>query len=122
MLVGEVAPNALGDAMFCYSLFQNLIKNACEAAPDNSRVTVVLSDETPLRIMIQNKGVVPSEIRERFFDKFVTYGKHGGTGLGTYSAKMLTEAQNGTISMTVSDKENLTTINVTLPRYLEKLV
>ena len=119
MLVGEVAPNAMGDAILCYSLFQNLIKNACEAAPDKSRVTVVLSDETPLRIMIQNKGVVPSEIRERFFDKFVTHGKHGGTGLGTYSAKMLTEAQNGTISMTVSDKENLTKINVTLPRYIE---
>ncbi len=122
MLVGELAPNALGDAMFCYSVFQNLIKNACEAAPDKSKVTVVLSDETPIRITIQNKGVVPSEIRERFFDKFVTHGKHGGTGLGTYSAKMLTEAQNGTILMSLSDKENSTTISVTLPRYLETVV
>jgi nitrogen-specific signal transduction histidine kinase len=51
-------------------------------------------DETPLRIMIQNKGAVPAEIRERFFDKFVTSGKQGGTGLGTYSAKMLAEAQS----------------------------
>jgi PleD family two-component response regulator len=119
MLVGEIAPNVLGDAMLCYSLFQNLIKNACEAAPDRSKVTVVLSDETQIRIVIQNKGVVPTEIRERFFDKFVTQGKHGGTGLGTYSAKMLTEAQNGTVSMSVSDKENMTTISVTLPRYLE---
>ena len=117
ILVGELALNASGDAMLCYSLFQNLIKNACEAAPDKSLVTVVLSDETPLRITIQNKGMVPIEIRERFFDKFVTHGKHGGTGLGTYSAKMLTEAQNGTISMAVSEREKMTTINVTLPRY-----
>jgi PleD family two-component response regulator len=119
MSVGEEVPNALGDAMLCYSLFQNLIKNACEAAPEKSRVTVVLYDETPLRILIQNKGAVPDEIRGRFFDKFVTYGKHGGTGLGTYSAKLLTEAQNGTISMAVSAQENKTTITVTLPLYEE---
>jgi signal transduction histidine kinase len=122
MSVGEEVPNALGDAMLCYSLFQNLIKNACEAAADKSKVAVVLFDETPLRITIQNNGKVPAEIRERFFEKFVTHGKQGGTGLGTYSAKMLTEAQNGTITMSVSEKENQTTITVTLPRYTESIV
>jgi two-component system sensor histidine kinase/response regulator len=119
MLVGEEVPQAMGDAMFCYSLFQNLVKNACEAAPEDSRVTVTLNDETPLRITIKNKGAVPAEIRERFFDKFVTHGKQGGTGLGTYSAKVLTEAQNGAISLEVSDQESQTTITVTLPRYSE---
>jgi CheY-like chemotaxis protein len=113
----EEVPKALGDAMFCYSIFQNLVKNACEKAPEKSRVVVALNDETPLRITIQNKGVVPVEIRERFFDKFVTYGKQGGTGLGTYSARMLAEAQNGAISLEASDRENQTTITVTLPRY-----
>ncbi len=109
-------PQALGDAMFCYSIFQNLVKNACEAAPENSRVTLTLHDETPLRILIQNKGAVPPEIRARFFDKFVTHGKQGGTGIGTYSAKLLTEAQGGTISLTVADQEDQTTLTVTLPR------
>jgi PleD family two-component response regulator len=117
--VGDQVPNATGDAMLCYSLFQNLIKNACEAAPEKSRVTVSLIDETPLRIVIQNKGAVPAEIREHFFDKFVTFGKQDGSGLGTYSAKLLTEAQNGTILLDVSDTENRTTITVTLPRYVE---
>jgi len=117
--VGDEAPQALGDAMFCYSLFQNLVKNACEAAPEKSQVTITLNDETPLRITIQNQGAVPAEIRERFFDKFVTHGKQGGTGLGTYSAKMLAEAQNGAISLEVADQENRTTITVTLPRYAE---
>jgi len=118
--VGDEIPQVLGDTTFCYSLFQNLIKNACEAAPDKSRVTVTLNEETPLRIIIQNKGVVPAEIRERFFDKFVTHGKEGGSGLGTYSAKLLTEAQNGTISMEGSEEKNQTTITVTLPRYAEE--
>lgn len=115
-------PKALGEAMFCYSLFQNLIKNACEAAPEKSRVTVTLFDESPLRIMITNKGAVPAEIREQFFDKFVTHGKQGGSGLGTYSAKMLAEAQNGAIALEVSDTDDLTTITVTLPRYVETLL
>jgi len=117
--VGDEVTKALGDAMFCYSLFQNLVKNACEAAPEKSRVTVTLNDGTPLRIVIRNKGVVPAEIRERFFDKFVTYGKQGGNGLGTYSAKLLAEAQNGTISLEVSEPANQTTITVILPRYVE---
>lgn len=114
-----IAPEALGDAMLCYSLFQNLIKNACEAAPEGSRVDVTLLDESPLRITIRNQGAVPAEIRERFFDKFVTHGKEGGTGLGTYSAKRLTEAQHGRISLEVSDAEDRTTISVILPRYEE---
>jgi CheY-like chemotaxis protein len=117
--VGEEIPNALGDAMLCYSLFQNLIKNACEASPEEGRVVVSLTNGDPLRIIIQNKGAVPAEIRDRFFDKYVTCGKGGGTGIGTYSAKLLAEAQNGTISLAVSDQENQTTITVTLPRYAE---
>jgi signal transduction histidine kinase len=114
--VGEELPLAQGDAMFCYSLFQNLVKNACEAAPEKTRVIITLYDEAPLRITIQNKGAVPVEIRDRFFDKFVTYGKEGGTGLGTYSAKLLAEAQHGGISLEVSDEEKQTLVTVTLPR------
>jgi signal transduction histidine kinase len=93
------------------------VKNACEAAPEKSLVTVTLNDETPLRVTIRNRGAVPVEIRQRFFDKFVTHGKQSGTGLGTYSAKMLAEAQNGTISLAVDEPENQTTLTVTLPRY-----
>lgn len=115
--VGNKVLEVLGDAMFCYSVFQNLIKNACEAAPEKSRVSITMIDAAPLRIVIQNKGAVPAEIRERFFDKFVTHGKQGGTGLGTYSAKVLAEAQNGAISLEVADQEDQTTITVTLPRY-----
>jgi two-component system sensor histidine kinase/response regulator len=114
---GTEVPQALGDAMFCYSLFQNLLKNACEAAPDKSTITVTLHAEAQLRITIENQGVVPAEIRERFFQKFVTLGKDGGTGLGTYSARLLAEAQHGTVALEVSDKENRTSLTVTLPRY-----
>ena len=115
--IGEDKPMVFGDAMFCYSIFQNLIKNACEAAPEKSLVLVTLINEAPLRIVIQNRGAVPMGIRRQFFSKYVTQGKQEGNGLGTYSAKMLVEAQNGTISLEVSDKQDQTTVAVTLPRY-----
>lgn len=115
--VGTELPQALGDANLCYSLFQNLIKNACEAAPADSRVVVALRDEDPLRVLISNTGVVPKELRANFFDKFATSGKKGGSGIGTYSAQMLAKAQNGSIAMDTNDERNRTQLTVTLPRY-----
>ncbi len=115
-MVDRGIASALGDAMFCYSMFQNLIKNACEAAPPGSRIGIAIRDESPLLVTIQNDGAVPHAIRGRFFDKFVTAAKEGGTGLGTYSAKLLVEAQKGSIALSVSDEKNQTTISVTLPR------
>ncbi len=115
--VGTELPQALGDANLCYSMFQNLIKNACEAAPPGTRVVVALRDEAPLRIEISNHGVVPPELRDRFFDKFSTSGKTGGSGIGTYSAQLLAKAQNGSIRMDTSDADNRTAITVTLPRH-----
>ena len=106
---------AVGDPMLCYSLFQNLIKNACEAAPDNTAVTITIYPGAPLRITLDNKGTVPAAIRATFFEKFATAGKQGGTGLGTYSAKLLVEAQNGTIAMETSDEKNATRLTLTLP-------
>ncbi len=116
--VGTELPQALGDANLCYSLFQNLIKNACEAAPENSRVVVALRDEDPLRVLVSNSGVVPQELRANFFDKFTTSGKKGGSGIGTYSAQLLAKAQNGAIVMDTSDERNRTQLTVTLPRHV----
>ena len=109
---------ALGEVMLCQSLLHNLIKNACEAAPQSSRISLTLFDESPLRVTIRNVGVVPVMIRERFFDKFVTCGKPGASGLGSYSAKLLTQVQKGTLALDISDQQNLTTLILTLPRYL----
>ena len=114
--VGAGVDSALGDAMFCYSLFQNLLQNACAAAPEGGEVRVALRDETPLRITIGNQGVVPAAIRERFFDKYVTSGKQGGSGIGTYSAKLLAQAQGGAVTLAVFDEKDGTTLTVTLPR------
>jgi DNA-binding response OmpR family regulator len=110
---------AMGDELLCYSLFGNLIKNAVEAAPAGSALSIVYQqdevEEGYGMVEIVNGGVVPAQIREHFFDKFVTAGKQGGTGIGTYSARLLTEVQHGRIRMNTSDEKNATTLTVSLP-------
>jgi CheY-like chemotaxis protein len=111
---GEVA--ALGDATLCHSLFQNLVKNACEASPEWCRVDIELVYDTKLLVRITNRGAVPLALRERFWEKFATQGKAHGTGLGTYSARLLAEAQHGHVEMRTDDVQNRTSIEVWLPR------
>ena len=84
-------------------------------------VTISVKDEAPLRVVIENSGTVPATIRQRFFDKNVTYGKNNGNGIGTYSASLLAKAQRGDISLHVSESENLTQVTVTLPRLCQQV-
>jgi signal transduction histidine kinase len=98
-----------------YSLFSNLLTNAAEASPQGHHVSVsILPMGERVAVDIHNFGVVPEEIRENFFSKYVTFGKKGGTGLGTFSAKLITDTLGGEISFTTS-KEMGTTVTVALP-------
>ncbi|HYD59472.1 MAG TPA: response regulator [Noviherbaspirillum sp.] len=104
-----------GERGLCHSLFGNLLRNAAEASQEGGAIDVRFSaGEAGVTVSIRNDGTVPSEIRDRFFEKYVTAGKPDGTGLGTYSAKLVTEAQQGTIAM-VTDEKAGTTLTVTLP-------
>jgi CheY-like chemotaxis protein len=115
----EPAFRVMGDELLCYSLFGNLVKNAVEAAPAGSTLAIVYRQDEAAEgygmVEIVNNGVVPPKVREHFFDKFVTAGKQGGTGIGTYSARLLTEVQHGHIRMATSDEKNATTLTVSLP-------
>ncbi|MCP4700596.1 MAG: response regulator [Gammaproteobacteria bacterium] len=105
-----------GERLLCYSLFANLLKNALEASPEEKRVTISLEEkERMCFITIHNAGTVPEEIRQRFFDKYVTAGKFGGTGLGTYSAKLMAETQGGGVYLQTSE-ETGTAVSVRLPK------
>lgn len=64
-------------------------------------------------ISIQNQGTVPKEVRDNLFDRYVSQ-KKGGTGLGTYSARLIAKAHGGDISFTTSDSEDSTIFTVTL--------
>ncbi|MFO7729028.1 MAG: response regulator [Desulfonatronovibrio sp.] len=104
----------LAESMLCYSLFSNLLKNAIEASPDRYPIIIsIRSKGKTVEIEIENQGEIPEKIRSTFFDKYVTAGK-SGTGLGTYSARLITEAHGGAISLDTS-KPGRTAILVRLP-------
>ncbi|MBU1002397.1 MAG: PAS domain S-box protein [Proteobacteria bacterium] len=103
-----------GEELLCHSMLANLLKNAVEASPQGGRITISMVGNGTRTIAIHNAGAVPNEIREIFFEKFATANKSGGTGLGTYSAKLIAEAQGGTIAMHTGEASG-TSITVILP-------
>jgi signal transduction histidine kinase len=105
----------LGQASLLRMALQNLLSNALDASPAGAEVEAALELGARCRITLRNKGAVPAPIRERFFEKYVTLGKSGGTGIGTYSARLMVLAQGGEIAMRTSDEADETVVTVELP-------
>lgn len=104
-----------GDDGLLYSMLANLIKNAIEAAPHESKVCVDFHEGDESEIRIHNAGVIPEAVRENFFDKYSTHGKNQGTGLGTYSARLIVETHGGAIRFDTSEAKG-TTLFIRLPK------
>jgi len=102
------------EELLCYALLANLIKNAVEASPRGNTVTLDMRTANHHIVTVHNAGVIPEDIRDVFFEKYATSGKIHGTGLGTYTAKLVTTALGGTIDFTTSEADG-TTITVRLP-------
>ncbi|WP_027721720.1 ATP-binding protein [Maridesulfovibrio zosterae] len=112
---GQFSLSIMTEELLVYSLLSNLLKNAVEASPQDSSVILdVLTSGDSTTLHIQNQGAVPENIRKSFFEKYVTEGKYEGTGLGTYSAKLIAETMGGNISMSTSNEEG-TAVYVNLP-------
>jgi two-component system, sensor histidine kinase and response regulator len=107
---------AYAEELLCYTMIANLIKNSIEASPEGEIVSINL-EKAPQerRINIHNWGMVPEKIQPVFFNKYATSGKSGGTGLGTYSARLIATTQGGNIIMTSSENDG-TRVVITLPR------
>jgi signal transduction histidine kinase len=104
----------LAEEPLLYTMLSNLMRNAVEASPAGGRVSMEFSRSSTGVIAIHNAGVIPENIRPRFFQKFVTSGKQGGTGLGVYSACLIARTLGGAVSFQTSE-ENGTTLTVSLP-------
>ena len=105
----------LGDPHLLRTALQNLLVNALEASPPEAKVVIEITSNKNCIIKITNNGVVPVEIRDTFFDKYSTSGKFNGTGIGTYSARMMVKAMGGDITMSTSDDDNQTVVTVRMP-------
>ena len=108
-------PYAWAEELLCYSLLANLLKNAVEASPEGAQVWVrPQACDAGVQVTIHNRGAVPAAIRDTFFEKYSSLGKASGTGLGTYSARLMARVQAGDVAMRTSDEDG-TTLVVTLP-------
>ncbi|MHC1752074.1 ATP-binding protein [Humidesulfovibrio sp.] len=98
------------------TMLSNLIKNALEASPEGGIVEVDLADlGEAVSFSVRNDGEVPRVIRNRFFEKYVTAGKPGGTGLGAYSARRIAEFHGGSAGLDCSEPGK-TLVSVLLPK------
>ena len=111
----------MAEGLLCHSMLSNLLKNAIEASPLDEIITCRVERNVDVDVVIENCGEVPNEIRNSFFDKLVTSGKHNGTGLGTYSAMLIARTQNGHITLDTSVADR-TSVRVTLPSCVDKTI
>lgn len=96
----------------CFSMLSNLITNAVESTIRCGGTTITISFKlNPKSMSITNNGCVPLEIRDKFFGKYVTYGKKSGTGLGAYSSMLIAKAHGWLMTLN-SFISNETTINI----------
>ncbi|MBU1247268.1 MAG: PAS domain S-box protein [Proteobacteria bacterium] len=98
----------------CHTLLSNLLHNAVEASPAGCTVEIRIDTNDGCRVDVSNQGVVPEEVRDRFFEKFVTANKETGTGLGTYAVKLIVETLGGEVSFS-TDETTGTTVSVRIP-------
>lgn len=105
-----------GEELLLYSMCANLLTNAFQASPEGAEVAIGLEREAgAVTLRIRNRGVVPAAIRDRLFEKYVTSGKPGGTGLGTYSARLIARTLGGEIAAECSDEAGTTTVVTRFP-------
>ncbi|WP_419785820.1 ATP-binding protein [Pseudodesulfovibrio sp.] len=98
-----------------YSMLSNLAKNAVEGSRLGGEVILnIQRTQDAVILTMHNSKPVPEAIRCNVFEKYVTEGKKRGTGLGTYSARLIAEAMGGSIACK-SSEESGTTMTVMLP-------
>jgi len=104
-------------------VFNNLIRNAAEAAPAGSDVVVRVrsthrGDLEGARVSIHDRGPgIPEDIRDRLFDPFFTTKGLKGSGLGLWVSKTILMRHHGTIRFRSSLRAGSTgtTFEVFLP-------
>ncbi len=108
------------DSKLMSGVLLNLIKNAIEHVSECDRksektITIhMFNKKEKLITTVNNRGKpIPKEKLTLFFEKFNSdkKKKHGGTGLGTTYAYLVTKAHGGEISVS-SDKTSGTTVSI----------
>lgn len=81
-------------------VFHNLIDNAADAMAEGGRITLRFrqTDQAVITEVEDTGPGIASEVADRLFEAFASYGKAHGTGLGLAIAKRIVEEHGGSIS------------------------
>jgi len=98
-------------------VFYNLLLNACEAASPEYGCVEVKTHQTPagleIRVADNGKGI-PTEIRDKLFQPFVTSGKDNGIGLGLATVHKIVEEHQGQVDVERTGADG-TVLRILLP-------
>ena len=81
-------------------VFYNLLLNACEAVPEeNGRIQVLIRQEAGTGVVrVRDNGTgIPSEVQDRLFQPFVSFGKQNGTGMGLAVVQKIVQDHGGDV-------------------------
>lgn len=96
-------------------ILNNLLTNAILYSREAPRIRVVVESDGSVLVADNGKGV-PSEMRERIFDRFVRVEDRTatpGTGLGLYISRQLAELQGGRLALERSELGEGSTFRLT---------
>ncbi len=124
--------SVIGDPVQLTQVIENVVLNACEAAPQKGKLLVRADnvDETLpapsglpsgryVRIEIEDAGTgIPEEIRERIFDVCFTT-KPGGSGLGLSTVRSIMQQHRGGVTIE-SQVGHGTTVSILLPAAMQQ--
>ncbi|MGD0124399.1 MAG: ATP-binding protein [Terriglobia bacterium] len=105
------------DKLLLQRVLGNLVKNALEASLEGEQVQLSFEcRDTSAVFRVHNRAAMPESVRMQVFRRSFSTKSPVGRGIGTYSAKLITERYlGGSLSFTSSEQKG-TTFTVTLPR------
>jgi len=104
------------DRMLLKRILGNLLKNALEAAVEGQQVSLGFHNHGAAAVFwVHNEAAMPEAVQLQVFRRSFSTKSPVGRGIGTYSAKLITERYlGGALSFTSSEEEG-TTFTLTLP-------
>jgi nitrogen fixation/metabolism regulation signal transduction histidine kinase len=104
------------DKLLLQRVLGNLVKNALEASVEGQEVSLGFQNQGAPVFRVHNEAAMPEAVRLQVFRRSFSTKSPVGRGIGTYSAKLITERYlGGSLTFTSSEEEG-TTFAVTLPR------
>jgi two-component system, NtrC family, sensor kinase len=99
VLIEQDLPSVQGDQQKLIQVLVNLLRNAIQATEKSKRILVrAQRDAGEVVFAVEDEGPgVPSELRDKIFEPFVSTKGDKGMGMGLYMARLIVESHQGQI-------------------------